>query len=264
MADGNLSGGVRHHHGGARGDGRRRPSRSRYTARSGPSCRTDASLDPKAWERFAPRLHYLQGELNDPSHLRRGCGSRLSAVEAELPGRMRAPLLSRHPAQPVRGRRSAGWPSRASRRECPISKQRPWVRVIIEKPFGRSLESARALNACVRRAFAEHQVYRIDHYLGKETVQNLLVFRFANSIFEPVWNRQHVAPRADHRRGERRRGASRASTTRRRGWCATCSRTTCSSSSRSWRWSRRSPSAPTPCATRRSRCSAPSGRSRPR
>src|SRR3989441_13021202 len=59
-----------------------------------------------------------------------------------------------------------------------------WVRVIIEKPFGHSLESARALNAVVRQAFAEHQVYRIDHYLGKETVQNLLVFRFANSIFE--------------------------------------------------------------------------------
>jgi glucose-6-phosphate 1-dehydrogenase len=74
----------------------------------------------------------------------------------------------------------------------PDPKQRPWVRIIIEKPFGRSLESAVALNACVRRAFAEHQVYRIDHYLGKETVQNLLVFRFANSIFEPVWNRQHV------------------------------------------------------------------------
>lgn len=69
---------------------------------------------------------------------------------------------------------------------------RPWVRVIVEKPFGNSLASAHALNAVVRRAFAEHQVYRIDHYLGKETVQNLLVFRFANSIFEPIWNRQHV------------------------------------------------------------------------
>ena len=74
----------------------------------------------------------------------------------------------------------------------PDPKQRPWVRIIIEKPFGRSLDSAVELNACVRRAFAEHQVYRIDHYLGKETVQNLLVLRFANSIFEPIWNRAHV------------------------------------------------------------------------
>ncbi|MBA3346473.1 MAG: glucose-6-phosphate dehydrogenase, partial [Gemmatimonadales bacterium] len=69
---------------------------------------------------------------------------------------------------------------------------RPWVRVVIEKPFGRDLASARGLNRAVRKAFAEHQVYRIDHYLGKETVQNLMVFRFANSIFEPVWNRHHI------------------------------------------------------------------------
>jgi glucose-6-phosphate 1-dehydrogenase len=67
-----------------------------------------------------------------------------------------------------------------------------WVRVIIEKPFGTDLASARALNEGVLRVFAEEQVYRIDHYLGKETVQNLLVFRFANGIFEPVWNRNYV------------------------------------------------------------------------
>ena len=64
--------------------------------------------------------------------------------------------------------------------------------MIIEKPFGRSLETARALNRVVAAAFAQHQVYLIDHYLGKETVQNLLVFRFANSIFEPLWSRNHV------------------------------------------------------------------------
>ena len=67
-----------------------------------------------------------------------------------------------------------------------------WARVIIEKPFGSDLASARALNRLVRSAFSERQVFRIDHYLGKETVQNLLVHRFANSIFEPVWNRDHV------------------------------------------------------------------------
>jgi glucose-6-phosphate 1-dehydrogenase len=70
---------------------------------------------------------------------------------------------------------------------------RPWTRVIIEKPFGTSLDTAVALNALVLARFREHQVYRIDHYLGKETVQNILVFRSANAIFEPVWNRNHIA-----------------------------------------------------------------------
>jgi glucose-6-phosphate 1-dehydrogenase len=67
-----------------------------------------------------------------------------------------------------------------------------WVRIIIEKPFGRDLASARALNAEVHQVFDEAQIYRIDHYLGKETVQNILVFRFANGIFEPLWDRRYV------------------------------------------------------------------------
>jgi glucose-6-phosphate 1-dehydrogenase len=70
--------------------------------------------------------------------------------------------------------------------------ERGWVRIIIEKPFGRDLASARALNAEVHRVFDESQVYRIDHYLGKETVQNIMVFRFANGIFEPLWDRRYV------------------------------------------------------------------------
>ncbi len=67
-----------------------------------------------------------------------------------------------------------------------------WVRIIIEKPFGHDLESARKLNQTVLQVFDESQVYRIDHYLGKDTVQNLLVLRFGNGIFEPLWNRNYV------------------------------------------------------------------------
>ena len=67
-----------------------------------------------------------------------------------------------------------------------------WVRIIIEKPFGRDLASAKELNKIVLSVFEEHQVYRIDHYLGKDTVQNLLVLRFSNGIFEPLWNRNYV------------------------------------------------------------------------
>ena len=71
-------------------------------------------------------------------------------------------------------------------------RQGSWRRVVIEKPFGHDLDSARSLNRDMQRVLGEQQIYRIDHYLGKETVQNILVFRFANGIFEPVWNRQYI------------------------------------------------------------------------
>ena len=67
-----------------------------------------------------------------------------------------------------------------------------WRRVIIEKPFGHDLSSAKALNAQILKVLSEDQIYRIDHFLGKETVQNILVLRFANGIFEPLWNRDHI------------------------------------------------------------------------
>ena len=67
-----------------------------------------------------------------------------------------------------------------------------WRRVVIEKPFGTDLESAKTLNRCIREVLQESQIYRIDHYLGKETVQNIMVFRFDNAIFEPLWNRRYI------------------------------------------------------------------------
>src|SRR6202011_2270221 len=73
-----------------------------------------------------------------------------------------------------------------------LTKDGAWRRLVIEKPFGTDLASARALNAELLKIVDEHQIYRIDHYLGKETVQNILVLRFANGMFEPIWNRNHI------------------------------------------------------------------------
>ncbi len=147
-------------------------------------------LDSGTYQRFADRLHYVSGELNEVATydtLR----ERLADTDAKLPGgNGRLFYLAIPPSLYMDTIERLAKSGIAPRVMDP--KQRPWVRIIIEKPFGRSLGSAGALNACVRSAFSEHQVYRIDHYLGKETVQNLLVFRFANSIFEPVCNRHHV------------------------------------------------------------------------
>jgi glucose-6-phosphate 1-dehydrogenase len=149
-----------------------------------------AGIDQAAARRFAGHLHYVAGDLDDPATyaaLRR----RMTEIDATLPGGSGHLFYLAIPpslyAEAIERLAESGIAPRV-----PDPAQRPWVRIIIEKPFGRDLASAVALNACVRRAFAEHQVYRIDHYLGKETVQNLLVFRFANSIFEPIWNRSHV------------------------------------------------------------------------
>jgi glucose-6-phosphate 1-dehydrogenase len=76
--------------------------------------------------------------------------------------------------------------------EAGLARQHGGARVVLEKPFGHDLESARALNAMVTQVFDEPQVYRIDHYLGKETVQNILAFRFANALFEPIWDRRYI------------------------------------------------------------------------
>jgi glucose-6-phosphate 1-dehydrogenase len=136
------------------------------------------------WDSFASRLHYSSGDISDPSYF-----AKLAAQLAEMTKNGSSPnylfyvSTSASLAGPlVRGLGAAG----LNRRD------KGWTRIVLEKPFGRDLESAHNLNETVAEVFDEKQVYRIDHYLGKETVQNMLVFRFGNSIFEPVWNRNYI------------------------------------------------------------------------
>ena len=136
------------------------------------------------WAKFARRLRYIVG---DPASTAFYQQLRSSLEEMQRNGS--SPNLLFYVSTPasyageiVSGLQSAGL----------NHGERGWSRIILEKPFGRDLESARALNETVLKVFDEEHTYRIDHYLGKETVQNILVFRFANSIFEPVWNRNYV------------------------------------------------------------------------
>jgi glucose-6-phosphate 1-dehydrogenase len=136
------------------------------------------------WAKFAPRLRYIVGDPASAAFYQQ-----LRSTLEEMQRNGSSPNLLFYISTPasfageiVTGLESAGL----------NRSQRGWSRIILEKPFGRDLESARVLNETVLKVFDEENTYRIDHYLGKETVQNILVFRFANSIFEPVWNRNYV------------------------------------------------------------------------
>ncbi len=161
-------------------------------------------IDPNQWDQFASNLYYSPGDYADPNAYAQ-LAKRLTELEsAKNIGGNRLFYLSTPPEVypdivEQLGRAGLARPS------SPNS----WVRIIIEKPFGRDLASAKALNQIVLNVFDEKQVYRIDHYLGKDTVQNLLVLRFGNGIFEPLWNRNyvdHVQISASETLGVERRG----------------------------------------------------------
>jgi glucose-6-phosphate 1-dehydrogenase len=159
-----------------------------FRARMGEALRTFATrpVDAGLWDDFSRRLHAVSGDLEDRATYRR-LAERLDELDREhrtggnvvfylaTPSEAFAPVV-RHLGE-------AGLLREDGRR---------WRRVVVEKPFGRDLASARVLDADLHAVLREDQIFRIDHYLGKETVQNILVFRFANGIFEPIWNRRYV------------------------------------------------------------------------
>lgn len=145
-----------------------------------------SEVEDGIWEWFLKRIYYVGGDLNDAQTYRK-IGDQLAAVDAEH-GTKGNYFFYLATAPSFFG------PVIEHLGNVELTKEvnGQFRRVIIEKPFGTDLESARALNATIRTVIDERQIYRIDHYLGKETVQNLLVFRFGNAIFEPIWNRRYI------------------------------------------------------------------------
>jgi glucose-6-phosphate 1-dehydrogenase len=145
-------------------------------------------LDANLWEKIVRRVTYLTGDYGDAAAYQT---LRQALEQADAERGTRGNYLHYLATPPevfseVAAQLNTAGLTRDSR---PFQG---WRRIVVEKPFGRDLDSARALNGELQAAFDESQIFRIDHYLGKETVQNVLVFRFANGIFEPIWNRRYI------------------------------------------------------------------------
>jgi glucose-6-phosphate 1-dehydrogenase len=158
-------------------------SEEEFRERARESIKDFGKTDPagEEWEEFARRLSYLSGEFGSErsmDHLR----DRLERIDASFDTEGRRFYYCATPP--------AVYPQIVAR--LGESQMHRDARIVIEKPFGRDLASARELHASLHSVFEESQIFRIDHYLGKETVQNVLVLRFANGMFEPIWNRRYV------------------------------------------------------------------------
>jgi len=144
----------------------------------------DSPFDQDVWSGFAQSLFYMAGDVMDPAAFV-ALRQRLEQIEEQrqTSGNVLFYLSTQpsHYEPVVKGIGEAG-----------LAKGKGWRRIVVEKPFGHDLASARALSEKLHEVLRESDVYRIDHYLGKETVQNILAFRFGNGIFEPLWNRRYV------------------------------------------------------------------------
>jgi len=144
----------------------------------------DSPFDKDVWSGFAQSLYYMAGDIADTATFS-NLAARLKQIEEcrHTAGNVLF-YLSTQPSQYAAAAKGIG--------AAGLAKGNGWRRIVIEKPFGHDLASARELSEQLHEVFRESDVYRIDHYLGKETVQNILAFRFGNGIFEPLWNRRYV------------------------------------------------------------------------
>jgi glucose-6-phosphate 1-dehydrogenase len=144
-----------------------------------------AGIDAQAWSWLTRRMHYMPGDFTQPETFSRLEKLLVKQREQNKPANVLFDLA-------VADRFFGPVIEALGRAGLTRQSEGAWRRVIVEKPFGHDLASAQALNAQILKVLSEDQIFRIDHFLGKETVQNILVLRFANGIFEPLWNRDHV------------------------------------------------------------------------